>query len=163
MTSTPTHEAAMASAPTGDDIEAVAARMARVGMCRSPSFAPDGTRLAFVSDLSGVPQVWTVDAEGGWPEQVTALDDQVGNVAWSPDEEWLAFSLAPGGGLNSQIYVVRPDGTGLRRLSAGSPGARVAPALCRLLRFIARVRYSSDLARLAGGATGPLRLMPERR
>lgn len=119
MTTTPTSEVAMTSAATNDTIEAVVTRMARVGSCRSPSFAPDGTQLAFVSDLSGVPQVWIVDTEGGWPMQVTALDDQVTNVAWSPDEAWLAFVMAPGGGLNSQIYIVRPDGTGLRRLSAG--------------------------------------------
>ncbi len=32
---------------------------------------------------------------------------------------WLAFSVAPGGGMNEQIYLVRPDGTGLRRLTDG--------------------------------------------
>jgi Tol biopolymer transport system component len=68
-----------------ESLETAVARMARIGSCRSPSFAPDGRRLAFVSDLSGVPQVWTVATEGGWPEQVTALDDQVLGVAWSPD------------------------------------------------------------------------------
>lgn len=51
--------------------------------------------------------------------QVTKGDDPVGRVIWSPNGEWLAFSLAPGGGMNTQIYVVRPDGTGLRRLTDG--------------------------------------------
>jgi dipeptidyl aminopeptidase/acylaminoacyl peptidase len=102
-----------------ESLETAVARMARIGSCRSPSFAPDGRRLAFVSDLSGVPQVWTVATEGGWPEQVTALDDQVLGVAWSPDGAWLAFTLAPGGGMNQQIYRVRPDGTGLQRLTDG--------------------------------------------
>jgi hypothetical protein len=32
---------------------------------------------------------------GGCPEQVTALDDMINYVAWSPDGKWLAFSLAP--------------------------------------------------------------------
>lgn len=52
------------------------ARMAKIRSCSLPSFAPDGRHLAFVSDLSGVPQVWTVATEGGWPEMATAVDDQ---------------------------------------------------------------------------------------
>ena len=50
---------------------------------------------------------------------VTTGADPVGGVEWSPAGDWLAFTLLPGGGLNSQIYVVRPDGTGLRRLTDG--------------------------------------------
>jgi hypothetical protein len=58
-----------------DVLEASVAAMGRVGVCMPPSFSPDGGRIAFVSNLSGLPQVWTVDANGGWPELVTALDD----------------------------------------------------------------------------------------
>jgi dipeptidyl aminopeptidase/acylaminoacyl peptidase len=103
----------------GNEIEAAVARMAKIGACWSPSFSPDETRLAFISNLSGLPQVWTVPVEGGWPEMVTALDDQIHAVRWSPDGERLAFLLAPGGGMNQQVYVVRPDGTDLRRLTEG--------------------------------------------
>ena len=56
---------------------------------------------------------------GGYPTLVTAFDDPVGFVRWSPDGKWLAFNVAPGGGLNEQVYVVRPDGTELRRLTEG--------------------------------------------
>ena len=34
----------------------------------------------------------------------TSLDDPVGLVEWSPDGRFLAFTVAPGGGMNSQIY-----------------------------------------------------------
>jgi dipeptidyl aminopeptidase/acylaminoacyl peptidase len=50
---------------------------------------------------------------------VTALDDQVSSVLWSPDGAWLAFTLAPGGGMNTQIYLIHPHGMGLRRLTDG--------------------------------------------
>ena len=101
------------------DLETEVARMAKIGACWSPSFSPDGSMLAFVSNLNGVPQVWAVPSGGGWPRLVTTLDDQVGGVSWSPDGVWLAFSLAPGGGMNQQIYLVRPDGQGLRRITPG--------------------------------------------
>jgi len=101
------------------DLRAEVEAMARVGSAGSPSFSPDGDRLAFVTSLSGLPQVWTVSAQGGWPHQVTALDDQISSVEWSPTSDLLAFSLAPGGGMNSQTYLVEPDGTAIRRLTPG--------------------------------------------
>jgi dipeptidyl aminopeptidase/acylaminoacyl peptidase len=102
-----------------DELSTSVALMAKVGSCSSPAFSPDGKQLAFVSNMSGSPQIWSVATEGGWPVQVTALDDPVGFVTWSPDGKWLAFSLAPGGGMNTQVFLVRPDGTEMRRISEG--------------------------------------------
>ena len=109
------------SAQTGKNARLVdlVTRMAKIGRASSPSFSPDGARLAYVSDQTGVPQVWVVQTGGGAPVQVTKGNDPVGRVVWSPDGEWLALSIAPGGGMNTQIYVVHPDGSGLRRLTDG--------------------------------------------
>jgi Tol biopolymer transport system component len=85
----------------------------------SPTFSPDGKQVALISDLSGTPHVWIVPTTGGWPRLVTSGIDPIGAVQWSPTSDWLAISILPGGGLNSQVYVVRPDGTGLRRLTDG--------------------------------------------
>ncbi len=106
------------------DLEAEVARMAGIGGCWSPSFSPDGLSLAYVSNQSGVPQVWTVASDGARPARVTSLDDPVNEVAWSPDGRFLAFTLAPGGGMNTQVYLARPDGQQLSRLSAEDSGSK---------------------------------------
>ncbi len=111
--------AAASALAQADDLERSVALMAKIGSASSPSFSPDGRTLAFVTNLGGLPQVWTVDAAGGYPQLVTALDDPVGFVAWSPDGAWLAFTVAPGGGMNEQVYLIRPDGTDMKRLTEG--------------------------------------------
>ncbi len=112
------NHAATIAQPSADLADAVA-RMARVGRASSPTFSPDGRQVAFISDLTGVPQVWIAPVEGGWPTLVTADNDPVGSVTWSPAGDWLAYTLAPGGGMNTQVHVVRPDGSGQKRLTAG--------------------------------------------
>jgi dipeptidyl aminopeptidase/acylaminoacyl peptidase len=50
---------------------------------------------------------------------VSAFDDPVTGVLWSPDGAWLAVGVAPGGGNNGQLYLMRPDGSELRRITPG--------------------------------------------
>src|SRR5262250_152359 len=102
-----------------DELSKAVTLMARIGQCGSPTFSPDGKTLAFVCDMSGMPQVWTAPTYGGWPNLVTALDDPVSSVEWSPSSDWLAIAVAPGGGMNGQIYLVRSDGTDLKRYTPG--------------------------------------------
>src|SRR5262249_23724077 len=110
---------AIARAPAPSELERSVAAMVKIGFCASPSFSPDGKRIAFVSNMTGIPQIFVVDSAGGWPVQVTAFDDPVGSVAWSPDGSRLAFTLAPGGGMNVQVYLAKPDGTEVKRLTDG--------------------------------------------
>jgi len=47
--------------------------------------------------MSGSPQVWIVAARGGWPDQITALDDPVANIEWSPDGDGSHCRIAADG------------------------------------------------------------------
>lgn len=108
-----------AGSDKASEIAATVARMARVGSANRPNFSPDGKWISFISNLSGVPQVWVMPAVGGFPRMITNGDDPVTDAEWSPASDWLAVTIAPGGGLNTQIYVIKPDGAGLRRLTDG--------------------------------------------
>ena len=49
-----------------------------------PAFAPDGTRLAFVSDREGSRGIWVINADGGIPELLVKAA-VVDRLVWSPD------------------------------------------------------------------------------
>jgi dipeptidyl aminopeptidase/acylaminoacyl peptidase len=93
--------------------------MAKVGACYSPSFSPDGSEIAFISNISGIPQLWKIPSTGGWPIQLTNFNDPVSNAIWSPKGNKIAFQLAPGGGMNSQIYTIKADGSEIERITSG--------------------------------------------
>ncbi|WP_322752270.1 S9 family peptidase [Frankia sp. Cas3] len=85
--------------------------------CSSPSLGPAGA-VAYVSDRDGSPRLWVRDATGAGRVLDTG-PGQVRSVAWSPDGAWMACVVAPGGGEHTEVRVVRPDGSGLRRLAGG--------------------------------------------
>ena len=93
--------------------------MSKIGFCGSPTLSPDAKQLIVTCNLSGSPQLWLVSASGGWPVQLTAFDDPVGGAVWSPAGDQVALTVSPGGGMNSQIYLMRPDGTGMKRITPG--------------------------------------------
>lgn len=150
-----------------NEVELSIARMAKVGFATSPSFSPDASRIAFITNISGLPQVWTMPTAGGYPTLVTSFDDPVGFVSWSPDGQWLAFNLAPGGGFNEQIYLVRPDGTGLRRLTEGGKENNFLDGWSPDGRFIAfssnRRDPSATDSYLIEVATGQRRMVAQNR
>ena len=102
-----------------DDLAERVARMGAIGFSYGGVFSPEGEHIAFITNASGVPNVWFADTDGGNLRQVTESDDQVGSVHWSPTGDTLAISIAPGGGLNTQIYLMPADGGEMRMITAG--------------------------------------------
>jgi Tol biopolymer transport system component len=43
---------------------------------QSAAWSPDGQQIVFTSDMAGRPNLWKVNAKGGWPIQLTQSDDR---------------------------------------------------------------------------------------
>ena len=117
-----------AQTPAPDPLEASVTALMKVASATSPSFSPDAKRIAFVSNASGLPQVWVGPADGGAPVPLIRTDDPAGPVAWSPDGSRIAYGIAPGGGMNTQVWTVNPDGSDPKRITdGGSEMNRLGP------------------------------------
>ncbi|GAB6863110.1 S9 family peptidase [Haloplanus litoreus] len=79
-------------------------RYLNVRSAHSASIGPDGDRLSFLMDTTGVPQVWTLDEPGGWPEQRTFFDDRVTFASWSPERPELIVGRDSGGDERETFY-----------------------------------------------------------
>jgi dipeptidyl aminopeptidase/acylaminoacyl peptidase len=59
---------------------------------RAPAWAPDGTKLAFISDRTDKSQIYVINPLGGEAEALTALDDGVDSFEWSPGGRSIAYT-----------------------------------------------------------------------
>ena len=70
------------------------------------SWSPGGRRVSFLTDITGVPQVWEVSVEGGWPDQLTFHEERVMGAHYSPVEDRLMFSMDIGGNERAQLFLL---------------------------------------------------------
>lgn len=57
-----------------------------------PSWSPDGTKIAFISNRDRDREnIFVANAEGGETKQLTRVDDIVNEIAWRPDGKSIVF------------------------------------------------------------------------
>ena len=76
-----------------------------------PSFSPDGSRVLFTSDASGIPNAYTVPFEGGTATPLTrSTTDSTFAVSFFPKDERILYTHDQGGDENNHLYVLGPKG-----------------------------------------------------
>ncbi len=78
----------------------------------TPTWSPDGRTIAFSRGGSDKVSLWSLNAEGGPARLVTRVGGEL--PAWSPDGRTIAFG-GPAAGSGNGLWIVHPDGSGLRR------------------------------------------------
>ena len=86
------------------------ARYLKVRGSYGSGWSPDGRRVSFLTDITGVAQVWQVPVEGGWPDQLTFHEERVMWAAYSPVENRVLFSMDAGGNERAQLFLLDGDG-----------------------------------------------------
>jgi TolB protein len=84
----------------------------------SPNWAPDGTRIAYVSFEAQKPVVYVHNLATGQRQAVANFRGSNSAPAWSPDGRNLAVVLSREGG--SQLFVMNADGSNVRRLTSST-------------------------------------------
>lgn len=93
------------------------------GANQYPAWSKDGSRLAFSSNRTGDWKIWVMEADGSRPHALTAAVPGGHFVPdWSHDGARLAFaSIQPAEG-RPDIWTIRADGSGARRLTFSGVG-----------------------------------------
>ena len=86
-------------------------------------FSADGTRLFFLSDLSGAPRLWALPldasgaAPGAWPEPVAVDMDRVTGAYPAPVSDRLVLVADVGGNERTQLFLLERPGMTPRPLT----------------------------------------------
>jgi Tol biopolymer transport system component len=134
------------------------------GLHSGPAWSPDGPTIAYVADTGAGAggNLHVVNADGSRSRPVARIADGVLSPEWSPDGRLLAVTGLTGCGgpcVIPALYLVRPDGSGLRKLAddlggslAWSPDGRsLAIAAGPIVRLDLRTRRRTEI--VGGDAT----------
>jgi dipeptidyl aminopeptidase/acylaminoacyl peptidase len=103
------------------------------------AWSPDASQVAFISNISGRNNLWTIPASGGWPTQLTISEQRQASPAWSPDGKWIAFISDYNGNELWNVFLVSPQTGEVTNLTASPNAASEAPAWSPDSRFVAYI------------------------
>jgi Tol biopolymer transport system component len=85
-------------------------------------WSPDGSRIVFAGLNSGDQTIWIVDADGTHPHQLTPNDPDSDDLwpRFTADGRWILFTNCKGSDCDGGIFAVRPNGTGLHKVTRNS-------------------------------------------
>src|SRR6266487_2320916 len=86
------------------------------------SFSPNSKHLSFLTDITGVAEVWSVPitldtSPPSWPDQLTFRNERIAAADFSPNVDTLLLTADVGGNELTQLYTLSADGSFFTPLS----------------------------------------------
>ena len=138
------------------------------GADRYPEWSPRQTQIVFVSERDGNPELYVIDADGSGESRLTESPRADIDPAWASSvrlpigqddmETDIAYASSRDGDL--EIYLVKPNGSALRRLtqSAGADrGPQWSPDGSRIV-FMSERDGNSEIYVMSADGSGQTRL-----
>lgn len=85
----------------------------------SPTWSPDGRQIAFVSDRSGLPQIYVMNSDGSNVRRITSGGYST-DPSWSHNANVNRIAFVRVEGTEANIFTINPDGTDEQRLTSGA-------------------------------------------
>jgi TolB protein len=102
-----------------------------------PTWAPDGARILFASNMDGSNELYVVNADGSGLHKITSLLALRGRSDWSPLDQIVTYSGDP---WKRELFLMNADGSSLHRVSPAG-GNSQGPTFSPDGRWIAFTAY----------------------
>jgi TolB protein len=97
------------------------------GIDTAPTWSPTGTQIAFISDRSGSPQVWVMDADGSNVRRLVSEGGHCDSPDWSPDGRFIIYSWQAPTQWKHDVYLAEVASGKLYQLTSGRRGTNESP------------------------------------
>lgn len=81
-----------------------------VRTAKNPIYSPDGNSLTFITDYTGLPQVWELNNGEGWPTQASFTEERIMFVGYIKGTNKRIVGMDEGVNERQQLFILKENG-----------------------------------------------------